>query len=143
MIAAGCDGTSRPSPTNAACRTAGVLPQALDTIGFGAQDAKARQRGRGCGGRQGCGEQKAARAPRENVDQVATAGHEATDAAECLPECPHQNRHPARKVEVLERSASSWAEHASGVRFVEHHERVVTLRERDDAPAAARRRRPC
>ncbi len=78
----------------------------------------------------------------EKLDQVARAANVAAQRADGLRQRAHLHVDAAVQVEVIDGAAPVAAQHAGGVRVVDHHDGAVFFGQRGQLRAARRCRRP-
>ena len=123
----------KPELAELLLQVAGVLPELLDALRLLLEDVEGGDAGRGDGRRMRGREQERPRAMIEKLDQVARAADVAAERADGLRERADLDIDAAMQVEVVDGAAAVAAQHARGVRVVDHHDRAIFLGQRAKA----------
>ena len=119
-----------------------VLPELFHALGLVFQNVEGRDAGGRHRRRMRRREQERPRAVIEKIDQIARAADVSAERADRLRQRADLNIDAAVHVEVIDGAAAVAAQHAGGVRVVDHHDGAVFFGQVAQARAAGRCRRP-
>ena len=103
----------------------GVVPEALDAVGFGFEDVEGGDAGGGDRGRVRGGEEEGAGAVVEEIDEVLRAADVAAEGSDGFRKSADLDVDEAVGAGVIDRAAAVAAEDSGGVGVVDHHDGVV------------------